>query len=67
MERCKFCYHDDKPPQLAMISLAATCYLALPNVHELTPGHCMIVPLQHVTSMLECDDDVWTEVRVSII
>ncbi|CEI92892.1 hypothetical protein RMCBS344292_07139 [Rhizopus microsporus] len=63
LERCRFCYHDDKPPQLAMVSLAATCYLALPNVHELTPGHCMIVPLQHVTSMLECDDDVWTEVR----
>ena len=65
LEKCKFCYHDNRPPQACLVSLATTCYLALPQVHELTPGHCMIVPLQHVSSMLECDDDVWTEVRVS--
>lgn len=47
-----------------MISLATQTYLALPLVQELVPGHCLIVPLQHVTSMLECDDDVWDEVRV---
>ncbi|KAI8331634.1 CwfJ C-terminus 1-domain-containing protein-like protein [Blakeslea trispora] len=63
LEKCKFCYHDNRPPQACLVSLATTCYLALPQVHELTPGHCMIVPLQHVSSMLECDDDVWTEVR----
>ncbi|KAI8048599.1 CwfJ C-terminus 1-domain-containing protein-like protein [Gilbertella persicaria] len=61
--KCKFCYHDNRPPQMCMISLATTCYLALPGVHEITPGNCLIVPLQHVSSMLECDDDVWTEVR----
>ncbi|KAI8982000.1 CwfJ C-terminus 1-domain-containing protein-like protein [Mycotypha africana] len=63
LAKCRYCYQDGKPPQIAMISLATTCYLALPNVQELTPGHCLIVPLQHVTSMLECDEDVWTEVR----
>lgn len=64
LERCRFCYHDSQPPQCAMISLATQTYLALPLVQELVPGHCLIVPLQHVTSMLECDDDVWDEVRV---
>ncbi|KAG0167148.1 hypothetical protein DFQ28_003381 [Apophysomyces sp. BC1034] len=63
LEKCRFCYHDSEPPQCAMISLGTQTYLALPNVQELTPGHCLIVPLQHVTSMLECDDDVWSEVR----
>lgn len=48
-----------------MISLGTTCYLALPNVQELTPGNCLIIPINHVTSTLECDDDVWTEIRVS--
>lgn len=48
-----------------MVSLGTLTYLALPNVQELVPGHCQIVPLQHVSSMLECDDDVWDEVRVS--
>jgi diadenosine tetraphosphate (Ap4A) HIT family hydrolase len=47
-----------------MISLGTTCYLALPNQQELTPGSCLIVPIQHVTSTLDCDDDVWTEIRV---
>lgn len=65
LQKCRSCYHDDKPPQCCMISLGTQTYLALPNVQELTPGHCLIVPLQHVTSMLECDDDVWDEVRVS--
>ncbi|KAF7727149.1 hypothetical protein EC973_008010 [Apophysomyces ossiformis] len=63
LEKCRFCYHDSEPPQCPMISLGTQTYLALPNVQELTPGHCLIVPLQHVTSMLECDDDVWSEVR----
>ncbi|KAI7858632.1 CwfJ C-terminus 1-domain-containing protein-like protein [Circinella umbellata] len=63
LEKCRFCYHDDKPPQCCMISLGTQTYLALPNVQELTPGHCLIIPLQHVGSMLECDDDVWDEVR----
>ncbi|CAO3613613.1 unnamed protein product [Cunninghamella blakesleeana] len=63
LDTCKYCYHDDIPPQCALISLATQTYLALPNTHELTPGHCLIVPLQHVNSTLECDDDVWTEIR----
>ncbi|GAN01980.1 complexed with cdc5 protein cwf19 [Mucor ambiguus] len=63
LSRCKFCYQNGNPPQLAMISLGTTCYLALPNVQELTPGNCLIVPIQHVSSTLECDDDVWTEIR----
>lgn len=65
LSKCRFCYHDSAPPQVAMISLGTTCYLALPNVQELTPGNCLIVPIQHVSSTLECDDDVWTEIRVS--
>ncbi|KAI8328978.1 CwfJ C-terminus 1-domain-containing protein-like protein [Chlamydoabsidia padenii] len=63
LETCRLCYHDNTPPQCAMISLATQTYLALPNTQELAPGHCMIVPIQHVSSMLECDDEVWTEVR----
>lgn len=66
MENCRFCYQDGKPPQCAVISLGLQTYLALPNVQELVPGHCMIVPVQHVTSTLELDDDAWDEIRVSL-
>lgn len=47
-----------------MVSLGYRAYLALPNVVEVSKGHCLIVPVQHVTSTLECDDDVWDEIRV---
>lgn len=40
-------------------------YLATTLFEELTPGHCLIVPIQHHLSMLEADDDVWDEVKVS--
>ena len=26
-------------------------------------GHCMIVPNEHVLTLLDCDDDEWTEIR----
>ncbi|KAI8646313.1 CwfJ C-terminus 1-domain-containing protein-like protein [Parasitella parasitica] len=63
LSRCKFCYQNGNAPQVAMISLGTACYLALPNVQELTPGNCLIVPVQHVSSTLECDDEIWTEIR----
>jgi diadenosine tetraphosphate (Ap4A) HIT family hydrolase len=31
----------------------------------MTPGHCMIVPYEHVLTTLDCDDDEWTEIRVT--
>ncbi|CAM0136619.1 Pre-mRNA-splicing factor cwf19 [Umbelopsis sp. WA50703] len=63
LDSCRWCYQDGKPPQCAMISLGTKTYLSLPNVTDLTPGHCFIVPLQHSVSSLECDDDVWDEIR----
>ncbi|KAH8550809.1 CwfJ C-terminus 1-domain-containing protein-like protein [Umbelopsis sp. PMI_123] len=63
LDSCRWCYQDGKPPQCAMISLGTKTYLALPNVTDLVPGHCFIVPLQHAISSLECDDDVWDEIR----
>jgi len=63
LDSCRWCYHDGNPPQCAMISLGTKTYLALPNVTDLVPGHCFIVPLQHAVSTLECDDDVWDEIR----
>jgi diadenosine tetraphosphate (Ap4A) HIT family hydrolase len=27
-------------------------------------GHCQIIPMQHVVTLLELDDDAWDEIRV---
>lgn len=40
-------------------------YLSCTMSEELVNGHCLIVPIQHHLNMLEGDDDVWDETRVS--
>ncbi|KAG0346485.1 hypothetical protein BG004_001652 [Podila humilis] len=65
LDNCKMCYKDDGRtlPAMAVVSLGTRVYLGLPLTKEFLPGHCMIVPIQHVTSTLECDDDAWEEIR----
>jgi hypothetical protein len=63
---CPYCYgEDDSLPKVAIIAMATRVYLACTLFEELVEGHCYIVPIQHHLSMLEADDDVWDEVRVS--
>ncbi|CAG8642826.1 11307_t:CDS:2, partial [Cetraspora pellucida] len=62
LENCIYC-HNDVPPKVAVVSMGYRVYLALPNVVEVTKGHCLIVPVQHCSSTLECDDDAWDEIR----
>ncbi|KAF9374292.1 hypothetical protein CPB97_012178 [Podila verticillata] len=65
LDNCPMCYKDDGRtlPTMAVVSLGTRVYLGLPLTKEFLPGHCMIVPIQHVTSTLECDDDAWEEIR----
>ncbi|KIO22257.1 hypothetical protein M407DRAFT_28205 [Tulasnella calospora MUT 4182] len=61
---CQYCYgEDDSPPKAGIIAMGTRAYLATTLFEELTPGHCLIIPIQHHLSMLEADDDVWDEVR----
>ncbi|CAG8788143.1 43961_t:CDS:2 [Gigaspora margarita] len=60
LENCIYCQNDNSPPKIAM---GYRVYLALPNVVEVAEGHCLIVPVQHCSSTLECDDDAWDEIR----
>ncbi|QRV77385.1 complexed with Cdc5 protein cwf19 [Ceratobasidium sp. AG-Ba] len=51
------------PPRAAVIAMGTRVYLACTPHEELVPGHCHIVPLQHMLSSLEADDDVWEEIK----
>jgi hypothetical protein len=63
---CPFCYgEDDSLPRAPVISMGTRAYLSRTINEDLVEGHCLIVPIQHHLSMLEADDDVWDEVRVS--
>ncbi|KAG0047497.1 hypothetical protein BGZ83_007446 [Gryganskiella cystojenkinii] len=65
LDSCTMCFKDDGrvQPQMAVVSMGNRIYLGLPLYKEFLPGHCMIVPVQHVTSTLELDDDAWDEIR----
>lgn len=65
LDRCQLCHHEDRNqlPVAPMISLATRVYLTLPTEPELAEGGAVIVPIQHRTNLLECDDDEWEEIR----
>ena len=47
-----------------MVALGEHCYLLLPPPHErISWGHCMIVPVDSVNSLTQCEEDVFAEVR----
>jgi Protein similar to CwfJ C-terminus 1/Protein similar to CwfJ C-terminus 2 len=65
LDTCPLCHHEDTntPPIAPVVSLATRTYLTLPTEPEITkPGAC-IIPIQHRTNLLECDEDEWEEIR----
>lgn len=65
LDKCQLCHHEDRdqPPVAPIISLGTRVYLTLPTEPELAEGGAVIVPIQHRTNLLECDDDEWEEIR----
>ncbi|EAW10615.1 putative cell cycle control protein (Cwf19) [Aspergillus clavatus NRRL 1] len=65
LDNCPLCHHEDTntPPIAPMVSLATRTYLTLPTEPELSEGCATIVPIQHRTNLMECDDDEWEEIR----
>ena len=47
-----------------MIASGNYTYLAIPSTVEMVRGHCLIVPAEHVLTTLDCEDNVWDEIRV---
>ncbi|KAL4867775.1 hypothetical protein BDV12DRAFT_170823 [Aspergillus spectabilis] len=65
LDNCPLCHHEDTntPPIAPVVSLATRVYMTLPTEPEISPGSATIVPIQHRTNLLECDDDEWEEIR----
>jgi hypothetical protein len=64
LEKCWFCVSNERADKELIVSLAGRCYLALPAHGRLVPGHCLLVPGEHLSAMTEADDDVVQEIRV---
>lgn len=65
LDACPLCHHEDTstPPAAPIVSLATRVYLTLPPSPEVSPQSAVIVPIQHHTNLLSCDDDEWEEIR----
>lgn len=65
LDNCPLCHHEDTgtPPVAPVVSLGTRTFLTLPTEPELAAFGSMIIPTQHRTNLLECDDDEWEEIR----
>ncbi|KAJ5089451.1 hypothetical protein N7532_008135 [Penicillium argentinense] len=65
LDNCALCHREDTntPPIAPVVSLATRVYLTLPTEPEVSEGGATIVPIQHRTNLVECDDDEWEEIR----
>jgi diadenosine tetraphosphate (Ap4A) HIT family hydrolase len=65
-ETCWFCFTNPKLAKHLIVSIGTRTYLALPQRGPMTEDHCLVLPIDHVLSTLQTDEDVWEEIRVSL-
>jgi hypothetical protein len=65
IDTCPLCHHEDKgtAPVAPLVALGTRVFLTLPTEPEVGDGGACIVPIEHRTNLLECDEDEWEEVR----
>ena len=70
-KECWFCTESDrfKTERASdwIVAYGNYTYLSLPKNRSIHPLHCLIVPMSHVCSLLDCrgefEDEIWEEVR----
>ena len=60
---CKLCLSSPSRPAFLAISMGTSAYLALPDKGRLAPGHCCIIPSEHLASSRLADETTWEEMR----
>ncbi|XP_076359633.1 CWF19-like protein 2 isoform X2 [Tachypleus tridentatus] len=64
LEQCPYCIDNNKMKKHLLISMGNKSYLCLPPYQSLTEGHCLIVPVSHISSATLLDEDVWNEIML---
>lgn len=64
LENCKLCFENSCFDKHLLIAVGLNVYLSLPSVQSLTEGHCLIVPMEHVSSSLQVDENIWSEINI---
>ncbi|KAL4428538.1 hypothetical protein ABPG75_002627 [Micractinium tetrahymenae] len=63
LDQCRLCFSSSHRPRQLTLAIGQSTYLALPARGRLVPGHCVIVPAEHVPSTRQVDEQVWNEIR----
>lgn len=61
VEKCHYCF--DNAQKHLIVSIGKYSYLSLPINHSLTEGNCLIAPINHCSSSVTCDEEVWAEIQ----
>lgn len=65
IDDCMLCIDQEEGEQIktAVIALGTRVYLCMAPEPSIAKGSSVIVPFDHKTNTLECDDDEWEEIR----
>lgn len=63
LDSCQWCFDSKRMLKHLIIAIGVKCYLCVPPYRSLTEGHCLIVPMSHITCATQVDEDVWEEVQ----
>lgn len=64
LENCWFCFDSPKIDKSLIAAIGNHTYLALPKRGRLVPGHCLILPLQHLIAANSFDESVMEEIQL---
>ncbi len=64
IENCKLCFGNENFSKNLLVAVGISVYLAVPAVQSLTNGHCLLIPMEHHSSLLLLDENVWEEIKV---
>lgn len=63
LKQCRLCFTSDSRPKHLTVSIGTAAYLALPERGRIVPGHCCVIPIEHVASSRVADESLWDEMR----
>ncbi|XP_063852445.1 CWF19-like protein 2 [Scylla paramamosain] len=63
LENCHWCFDNKEMPKHLIVALGKKCYVSLPTHQSLTPGHCCISPIHHISCCVQAEEDLWDEVQ----
>ncbi|CAL8111702.1 unnamed protein product [Orchesella dallaii] len=63
LDSCPWCFESQVSEKHLIMSVGEKSYLCAPPYQSLAEGHCLIIPMSHVSCATDLDEDVWAEMQ----